>query len=413
MSSNISSKSFSYTTSSYEPKTSIYGINVKATGLAFDQEEQTERFNNLLNVRDLEEQERLRRVSETRDLYLAIQRFRISARKDASEAQETERQSRLADPVSENIRRIMANGFSASIAKDIQTPSLRLRSVAAGLVSDAKLFGQDIYSAAGEYAHRAANFFGYKQAQAVEKASQLAQTFKGQAYEQAHLLSEKATETAQNVKDQAWDKAHSLSEKALEQAQSLKGQAVEQAQILAGKASETTHLLGEKVSQQAQNLGEKAKEQAHLLGEKAVSFGAEAYNDALSYFWTRTTFSAMQETEREWRMTSGLNIERFLNALKVSDLIKATDLYNPDFEPNRWYATTILEEFERKRRFLADKTDKTALNNAKSLSHAIHLRNIKERSYRPQAKQIKLVSEVIAKKTSALAHDSPLGMAAM
>ena len=73
-------------------------------------------------------------------------------------------------------------------------------------------------------------------------------------------------------------------------------------------------------------------------------------------------------------MNSSSEIYAIENALKVSALIKALHpaLYRPASEPNLSFATRLMEESERSRRMLEDKTDKAAMINAKGVCELIN-----------------------------------------
>jgi len=372
--SNIAPSS-KYTKTQNVKQTTIYGITVQGTGLTIDEAEYSERRANLNAVRKLEEQERTRRIGDEQMLDRHDFSARIAAHYQVIAWEEEERERRIQDVIgAEEYRRLLANKVSASISSDILKPSLRIYKAAGDLLATAKQAGQDLISGAGGFASRAVHFFG------------------GKASEQAHVLSEK-------VQD--------LSNKAYEQAQVLTAQ-------VADKTSEQAHILTEK----AQTLGTKTADQAHAvyaqtvemaqnLGEKVVNFGSQTIDDAV-YIMTISKLNYLEETERLYRTTTGLTAERFLLALRASSLVKDFIIefdtrYRLESEPNRWYATSVLEEFERTRR-MSESYDKTAQRNANRVAHIVHLHNIQVTSYKPQPLQIKKVSELLTKKADALAN---------
>jgi len=361
---------------------------------------------------------------------------RSSNRSQAIAWEEEERQSRIQDSIgSEEYKQLLANKVSASIAKDILTPSLKIQLAAGNLVAAAKQASQGFISGAGDFAYRAAHFFGAKASAQAHALTDKAQSLKAQAadkaYEQVHNFTEKVSDLSNKAYEQAQALSGQVAQKTSEQVydltskvQNLTFQAADQAQVLrtqvADKAQETLNQINEG----AQNLGAQVQGgfrevigNVQEFSDKAIHFGTQSYEDAV-YMLTISKLNYLEETERLWRTTTGLTVERFLLALKVSSMVKdfiiAYDRsYNEEDEPNRWYATSILEDFERTRR-LVESNDKTALRNAKRVAHIVHLRNIQTTSYRPQPAQIKKVSEVLAKKAEATVSAAPQrAMAAM
>jgi len=396
--------------------TSIRGINVQGNGIG--EVEIATRISNLETVILLEEQERERRILNDRIVFSNELSAKNSI-KWAREREIVEQLRREADIVGEAFKKKLAALVSALIiAYWTSHPSLRQSGeILSELTADMKVLTSRAFDKtlsategflhkAGDYALRAAEFFGTKAVVLGEAALQ-----------HGEILSAKAADKVQVLGEAALQQGEILSAKAAVKAQEFRVAAVEQSHIVGARAVE----LGDKAIAGAKSLGHQlsaaAVEQAHQLGDAAQIAGTRAIEKTEEMMQTRTReveevfeevdldfvedikytltweqLTTLEELERNHRMKERLAIEGFLLALQTSDLIKNVEGYHAP-EPNRWYATAVLEEFERKRRFLEDRVDQTAIRNAHTIAYFVFTySNMKSRQ---PTIQIPTVTEII------------------
>jgi len=392
----------------------IQGINVQGNGLG--EVEIAERVANLESVLLLEEHERARRIHHDRCVCEFELRTRQNSKKSTFDMEASEQLRREMDIVGEEFKKELAHSVSALVDPSHST----LRKSAEMMISDLSSSVKDIRTLASDFAVKTT-------LSATEAILDKAHKLGEYAYRAVEFFGVKV----QDMGDAALQKGEILGAKAADKAQELKTAAVEQSQIVGAKAVE----LGAKAIAGAQSLGqqlgEAAIDQAQQLGDAAQMAGTRAIEkteelmqtgqekvqevweevnltfayEAQTLSWDQLTL--LEELERNHRMKDRLAIEGFLLALQTSDLIKDLEGYRG--EPNRWYATAVLEEFERKRRFLEDRVDHTSLRHAHTIAYFVltHFRFNK-------ALPAPVIEPIMSKKQEIVSAPPPVtGLAAM
>jgi len=417
----------------------IQGINVQGNGLVYA--EIAERTANLAIVKLMEEQERERRIAQGENLDWVAHKMSMNA---IHKMESKEQLLRSLSLKAEQRKMYLAAEVSRLIEEhcDDTLREISLMS-STDVLADAAYAGKEMLLntayAVEHVGEKAIESALMAKEHAVEKAHQIgnyamktAAFFGWKAVAQAQALSDAVTGQAQFLGEKAMEKAHSLTDATLEQALHVREAAVAKVQDLGGFAAEKTKEavdqaqafgahLKEAASDKATELVDKSLESAKQTVEAGAALATEALDNSIRSI-DLIQLTTSEEFEREYRMTAGLTAERFLLALRTSDLIKDWEGYKA-LEPNRWYATAILEEFERKRRFVEDELDSTPLKNAKAVAYFIlthprapkyQARAAEQRALRAPTK-IAVVEEALPQKTAhtAVLRPSVTGLAAM
>lgn len=297
------------------------------------------------------------------------------------------------------------------------------------LLPVAETFAASAYQI-GNFAARAAYFFGGKAAVKAQdigqKAAVQGQVLGSQALEQgqilgqkaavgAQVLGQKAVEEAQHLGNQAIAGAHAIGQTAQNlgaQAQQVAHNTAAGAQNLANQTIEKTKDL----THQAQVAAGNAIASAQNVGEQVIEKAKDIKEDIQESIAPTTTWNQsglLEEAERQSRSNAQLGSNRFALALQTSALVKAEIIArNPNYsaasEPNYHYGTAVLEETERLRRIVSDKTSPVARINAKRTAAIISLYR---QQYLGRTQQSRSVANTVVPATAVLIKDAQINAA--
>jgi len=268
-----------------------------------------------------------------------------------------------------------AGAVAGAAAGAVQTMANSARDTASSALGTAAAVGQDAAAQANIVAHAAANQASNIASKAVDTASTAAVVLSQKSKEIATVASDKAHEIADNI-SHFTTLVGVLAEEENERARRLVSGDEARAAANAFRVSELIRDLGADFYKQTPNLlyttkvleeaerrwrlnssaGELGESNAHREG-KLVQNNLQSFMPR--YQWVRAHISAIEEKERTRRLTDCAEAWAIQNALSCSFLIRELGLgfYRQEGTFSRShasYATTLLEENERRDRIRSD-----------------------------------------------------------